>query len=73
MTKTNANDFEPATHDLCVRGPCLRRRTLLRGALGGAAIAAYEAVGVLTDIALPTLDDETTLHGDGDARTAAGS
>ena len=37
----------------------------------GTAIAAYEAVGALTDIALPTLDDETALHGDGDAGTAA--
>ncbi len=37
----------------------------------GAAIAAYEAIGALTDIALPTLDDETALHGEGDAGTAA--
>ena len=36
-----------------------------------AAQAAYRAIGQLTDIALPTFDDEAALHGDGDVETTA--
>ena len=36
-----------------------------------AARSAYEAMGRLTDIALPTFDDEAALHGDGSAETTA--
>ncbi len=35
------------------------------------AQAAYEATGRLTDIALPTFDDEAALHGEGEAETTA--
>ena len=36
-----------------------------------AAQGAYQAIGRLTDIALPTFDDEAALHGDGDLETTA--